>query len=99
MAGALAPFSYLWAERAPANARPQTHARERAPASPFTLRLFAVVACKITVVGGRRFTGPYQLPGDTLPFMATRALHDRSRKCHLKRRRFSICCPPEPELQ
>ncbi len=31
--------------------------RRRAPA--FTLRLMSLVACKITVVGGRRFTGPY----------------------------------------
>ncbi len=50
MAGALAPFSYLWAERA-LSARPRTRAR--------TLRLLSLVACKFTVVGGRGFTGPY----------------------------------------
>ena len=49
MAGALAPFSYLWAERT-LSARPRTRAR--------TLRLLSLVACKFTVVGGRGFTGP-----------------------------------------
>ncbi len=28
-------------------------------ARTFTLRLMSLVACKITVVGGRRLTGPY----------------------------------------
>jgi hypothetical protein len=51
MAGALAPFSYLWAERT-LTARPRMRAR--------TLRLLSLVACKFTVVGGRRFTGPIQ---------------------------------------
>ncbi len=49
MAGALAPFSYLWAERT-LSAGPRTLAR--------TLRLLSLVACKFTVVGGRGFTGP-----------------------------------------
>jgi hypothetical protein len=49
MAGALAPFSYLWAERT-LSAGPRTRAR--------TLRLLLLVACKFTVVGGRGFTGP-----------------------------------------
>ncbi len=47
----------LWAERTLGRAL----AGERAPASPFTLRLFALVACKFTVVGGRGFTGPHSI--------------------------------------
>ncbi len=43
-------------EGARAPARGREHRRRRARA--FTLRLMSLVACKITVVGGRGFTGP-----------------------------------------
>ncbi len=64
-------------ECTPANARPRTRART------FTLRLLALVACKFTVVGGRRFTGPMLFELHSLNFKLCSKQYNKKFVLHL----------------